>query len=232
MMKKILFVITVVGSMGAAEQSYISRLYCKVLGNTDIKQEYKELAHRALQDNGISDPESVPVKKMNRVGSIVALMPVSSFTAFGLWFDEDSLDECSEDERTFQIYHEAAHYAKRHHQQVLIAGTAMSVLTVAGVMMLNKTLHAQDNPYTQTITAGTGVAAAAMLYVGVLPHLVKRQEREADMAASTKLTGLGSMYVYDRIKDLRRSKPSRGTIWWYSEKEQADYLEDSLRKYL
>ena len=69
-----------------------SQLYCKVLGNVDVKAEYKALAHKALADLGVTHPEEVAIKQMNQVKSLVALMPVSSFTAFAIWLDESYLN--------------------------------------------------------------------------------------------------------------------------------------------
>lgn len=230
-MKKSLFLalIFLVGSVSG--QSLLSKLYCQFLGSSDVKQEYKELAHKALKDFGISNPETVSVKQMNSVGSLIALMPLSSFTAFGIWLDEKYLDSCSQEEKVFHIYHEAAHYARNHHQKLLGIGVGLSAAVGAGLLYLNKKLHAHNIPYSGALTLGSTIVAAAALYLGIVPTIVKRQEKQADVEAAKKLSSLGNQDIVNAHIAMLRQSPSqdKSALWWFSENEQAHYLEQAIQ---
>jgi peptidase M48-like protein len=229
-MKKLLFAMLAIGlSNLALGQSYISKVYCTALGNDEIKQEYKEIIIKALKECDVVHPEQVAIKKMNSVGQVIALMPLASFTAFGIWFDEQYLDSCSQEERTFQIYHEAAHYAQQHHQKVLISSAAISSAAIAGLISFNSSLQKNNSPHSLAMTVAVSTIAAATVYIGMLPYIVKHQEKEADLQACRKLVALDRTdIIKDRIRNLRRSGSSCGNIWWFSEIEQAEYLQKAI----
>lgn len=231
-MKKVLLAILLIGSSNIIlGQSYISKVYCAVLGNDEIKQEYKEMVFKALKEYDVVKPEQVSVKKMNSVGQVIALMPLASFTAFGIWFDEKCLDSCSQEERTFQIYHEAAHYAQQHHQKVLMTSTAASGIAIAGLIALNNSLQKNNDPHSLAITAAASAIAAMTVYLGILPYTVKHQEKEADLQACKQLITLDRTDIVNaRIKELRKSTSTSGNIWWFSHIEQAEYLEQAINK--
>lgn len=201
-------------------QSVVSKLYCQFLGNKDVKDEYKQLVYKAFRDFGVANPESISIKKMNNVGSIVALMPVSSFTAFGIWIDEQYFDSCSIEERTFQIYHEVAHYILCHHQKVLAAGAGLSL---AGIVALRYCYKKLNLP----MKIASTLASAAVIYLAILPNIVKRQEKQADIESAKKLLLLGNKdIVTKRIQSLSQSKtPDIGNLWWFSDREQVNYLQ-------
>jgi hypothetical protein len=233
-MKKTLLIFLLAGSAHATpEQSYVSKIYCKMLGNSDVKEEYRKLAYKALEELDVPNPEAIPVKKMNNVGSIIALMPLSSFTAFGIWFDEDYLDSCSPEQKVFQIYHEAAHYAQQHHQKVLAASATLTALAAVGMSVLNKKLKENNSPHSLAIILGVSAATVTLMYLGILPLMIKHQEKTADLEASKKLISSGNAGVVEaHIQSLRHPTPSYGNIWWFSDKEQADYLEKTVQKKL
>jgi hypothetical protein len=233
-MKKTLLIFLLAGSAHATpEQSYISKIYCKMLGNSDVKEEYRKLVYKALEELDVPNHEAIPIKKMNNVGPIIALMPLSSFTAFGIWFDEDYLDSCSPEQKVFQIYHEAAHYAQRHHQKVLAASATLTALAAIGMSFLNNELNENNSPHSLAITLGASAATVTLMYLGILPLMVKHQEKTADLEASKKLISSGNAGVVEaHIQSLRHSTPSHGNIWWFSDKEQADYLEKTMQKKL
>lgn len=230
-MKKFLLTILVAGLISPLfGQSYISKAYCALLGNTDIKKEYKDLVHQALREYGVVGAEQVAVKKMNRVGHIIALMPVASFTAFGIWFDEEYLDTCSPEERIFQIYHEAAHYAQQHHQKALMAITVFSGVAAAGLIILNKIVQNDNNFHSRAVTASVTAMTAAIIYLGILPRIIKHQERDADLEACKQLIAAGRTDIVNAyIQTLRSSGSAQESMWWFSELEQADYLEQAIQ---
>ena len=231
-MKKILSFLMLLSSINpVCGQSYVSQLYCAILGDAEIKQEYKDLVHQALRAYGVMHAEEVPVKKMNTVGQIVALMPLASFTAFGFWFNEAYLDACSPEERTFQMYHEASHYAQKHHQKILKTGAALLGIATIGLVMFHKQLQESKNPSAMPITLATGLLTAAAIYLGIIPNIVKHQEKEADLGACTLLAASGNVdVVKKRIRYLRVSGSSCSNLWWFSDNEQAAYLQEALQK--
>ncbi len=223
-MKKFLFTSLLVQSISA--QSFVSKIYGQILGNTDVKREYKDLAYQALKDFGIKNPACVSVKKMNHIGPMFALMPLSSFTAFGIWLDEEYLDTCSPAERIFQIYHEASHYAYKHHQKLLTIGSLTLATTIAVLMYLNKKLTALDAPHPLAITTATGILVTATLYVGLLPKIVKQQEKMADITAAKKLISLRKKEIVDTYiqKLASAASTNNSNLWWLSNQEQIKYL--------
>ncbi len=228
-MKKILFIVLLSGSSCILGQSCISKIYSKILGNTDIRQEYKLLVYQALKDHGIANSENVSVKRMNSVGPLIALMPLSSFTAFGIWFDEEQLDSCSADEKTYQIYHEAAHYAKYHHQKLLGIGAGISALAIAGLIYLYKKLSENNVSHSSALTVGAAVLSIEGI-LGLLPYVVKLQEKEADIEAAKKLLLLNKAQVVKaHIQNLNQDSSQSGNIWWFSDKEQAAYLTEIIK---
>lgn len=210
-----------------ARQSIVSTIYCSLFGNQDASQEYKKLVYQALTDLGINNPEDVPVKKMNGVGSILAGMDVSSFTAFGIWLDEQHLDTCTQEEKLFHIYHEASHYACKHHQKTLIGSAASIPLIILGLMKLGSlSPHGSVAQYISTTSALLLTLSATYLYI--LPHVVKKQERQADVVAAKTLINIGKEEVVDEyINHIRASKNCDNNIWWYSNAEQIRYLENA-----
>ena len=215
----------------ALGQSFIAKAYCRVLGNNDVRQEYADLVHQALRDFDVNNAELVYVKKANSVGSVLALMPVSSFTACGIWLDEDYLDQCSSSEVLFQIYHEAAHYAQHHHAKLLATALGITGVIASGFAYGNKILREKNYSHPLVTTAAAGTLLLAAAYVGILPNIVKRQERRADIEAAKKLYAIGREDVVAVHKqNLRRNSSEAGNLWWFSSKEQADYLDDVIGK--
>ncbi len=210
-----------------AGQSIASKLYCSVLGNQDASPTYKDLTYQALTNLGVKNPDNVSVKQMNGVGPAFARINLSSFTTFGLWLDEAYLDTCTQEEKLFHIYHEAAHYASNHHQKIL-AGIAVALpLSIFGLVKLNKYLP--EKKITK-VAIYTGIACATLtgIYFGVLPSIVKHQEKQADIRAAKTLISLGKEdVVLNRIQTLKTYKDANSTdIWWYSNAEQIKYLEN------
>jgi len=188
------------------------------------------MTHQALCDVGVQSFKDVPVKQMNNVGPILALMPLSSFTAFGVWFDEKQLTKYSPSERIFAIYHEAAHYAHQHHQKLLAIGSAATASAIIILVYLHKKLVKEKIQYAAGITAGTGVLMSLAIYFGLLPRIVREQEKEADITAAKTLVRLGKKDVVDQhIQRLEQdAKSNQSNIWWYSEQAQQDYLKELL----
>jgi len=211
--------------MVRAKQSVLSKVYCYVLGNQDVQQEYKDQTRQALQTMDVKNPEDVTVKQMNGVGPAFARFNLSSFTAFGIWLDEAYLASTSKEEQTFHIYHEAAHYQQKHHQKNLAACT---VGIAGGLVLLNQSLSIAS-PIAKA-AAVTGSAAAIGSYFYLLPHFIKQQEKQADIIAAQALLKAGNRHVVQaRIDDLQNNCPEDSSLWWLSSQEQVNYLQRVLR---
>lgn len=210
-----------------AGKGMMSKVYCSIFGNQDVSPAYKEIAQQALKQLGVKDFESVSVKQMNGVGPAFARMDLSSFTAFGIWLDEDYLDTCTEEEKLFHIYHEASHYVSMHHQKIL-AGAALSLPLIT--WGLAKLSSASTGSFFTACAMFTGLSAVALagIYFGVLPRVVKRQEKQADLLAAQILMDMGREdVVIDHINSLKASRNQDSSdTWWYSVKDQIKYLEN------
>ena len=226
MKKYILVLFLLFSSSLFSHQGLISKLYCQALGNEDVQLVYRNETHQALKEMSVPYHVLVPVKKMNRVGPIIACTKLSSFTAFGIWLDETFLDSCSKDERIFHMYHEAAHYALRHHQKILGSGATMLALTGVVLVGLHKYFTYTHTSHNTAKTIGTG-AVLPLLSLYLLPKMVKKQEKNADLLAAKVLieSGRGDI-VKKHIEVLKHAKSSEGAkLWWYSTEEQINYLE-------
>ncbi len=199
-------------------------IYSSILGKNDVKQVYKDLVHKALSDFGCANPEKVAVKRMNSLGSLIAGVQISSFTAFGIWLDEEYLDACTIEQQTFQIYHEAAHYVKNHHSKLLAKLLGLVAVNVFIVHCLQS--KSSQNHLGQV--AKVCCMLFALLGSGKLVScIVKNQEKEADICAAKRLNRLGESDVVNAyIQDLY-SLTGNDSLWWYAPLEQVLYLKDS-----
>lgn len=213
-------------------QGIMSQLYCWALGNQDVRQEYALLARQALAALGVSNPQEVAIKKMNGLGPVIARVnALSSFTAYGIWLDEAYLDTCTMEERLFHIYHEAAHYARKHHQKLVIGITLTVPLICALSLQLNKR-SCIDNAFVYTLSAVQSLIMLASAYAYILPAVVARQEKHADIAAAQALIAEGKSDVVRAYIDLLKSYAYGGAeteLWWPAVAQQIGYLEGLVR---
>jgi hypothetical protein len=225
-MKKILFIITIACTLSTASaQSLFSKLYCSVLGNEDVKREHKKLIHRALYDFGVDHYAAVSVKKMNALGPLIAGMPLSSFTAHGIWIDESYFDALVDSKKEFHAYHEAAHYAHKHHQKLVGTMSVVSVISGIALVCLHKILKANKLTHATPLTVGAAALTVYALCAKLLPYLVQHQEKEADIEAAHLLRDIHKeSVVEDHIHSLENSLHNNDLAWWLEHKEQLAYL--------
>ncbi len=207
-----------------AQKSFISGIYCKILGDQDASSQYIQEVQEAFKFFKVKDRLSIPIKKMNAVGPSFARVDLSSFTAFGIWLDEKYLDTLSETERVFNIYHEVSHYVQHHHQK-LFAGCGIAALLVAlGLVKLGQSLNT-TLPYKVGAVSVVGFLAAIASYRYLLPYFVKRQEKQADLMAAETLILLNKSSVVSKyIEILKRDKGSDNGCWWPTKLEKLEYL--------
>jgi hypothetical protein len=207
-------------------QDMLSQFYCWLLGNQDVRQEYADLARQALATLGVSNPHEVPIKQTNGVGPMIARVDaLSSYTAYGIWLDQAYLDTCSLPERLIQIYHEAGHYAHRHHQKLVIGAAICAPLVCAAFALFNN-LMGVDGKLKYSMLSIQMLIAAATADAYLLPAIVKQQEKEADLAGARALISEGkSDVVIAYINLLKSCTAARDALWWPSVDEQIAYLE-------
>lgn len=221
--------------------SLIQKLYCTFLGNRDVSEKYKNLVQKALTDHEVKNPESVPVKHMNNNGSRIALMDVSSFTAFGIWLQEEYFEKHLQEvpsETIFQIYHETAHYKLKHHQKLMTAlATLCSISTIAFVLLYQHLDSANSN-YHRTTIAATGIGLFGTIFAIILPYMVKLQEKAADIESAKTLIKIDQTEIVQKhikiLEWLKQQHPEKlswkDTLWWSTKEKQIEYLTKLLEK--
>jgi Zn-dependent protease with chaperone function len=214
-----------------AKPNLLTDIYGLILGSKDADAKYTQIVHQALKDLGSVDETSVAVKQMNTVGPMIALQDLSSFTAFGIWLNQKYLKNLDAQTLKFLLYHEASHYIQKHHQKIILVCMLSLLPLILELYLLKKGLSS-----THPLLQGSALALAGLLSVVVwykyfLPYLIKKQEKKADLMAAKALIETGeAKIVDDYIKILKESK-SEDDLWWYSDKEKAEYLE-KLKKNL
>lgn len=207
--------------------STVANLYSTILGSKPVSEPYRTLTYKALADLGINNPEkNVRVCQMNGVGPAFARLELSSFTAFGIWLDEQYLNQCSEAEKMFHIYHEAAHYKLNHHVKVLTRCGLASLGSIAGLVALSVGLKKQPSWIRVSAGITTGLIGLYAGYRYLLPSLVKEQEKEADLLAAKTLCtrGRSDVVTHHIISLGHYPSPTKQDLWWYSPAEQQAYL--------
>lgn len=231
-MNKFTVLITILLSLGISNiysvPEFIAQAYCKILGNKDASQEQKSKIYEALKALGVENPEKIPVKQMNGFGPAFARINLLSFTAFGFWVDETYLNQLTKEEAIFLMYHEAAHYALGHHQQIL-TGTAIAIpATSAIVLGLDHLLRLKNMSLTTRMLGAIGVIIGSLLssYFFVLPEISKQQEKEADLKAAELLISMGKWHIVkEHVKHLKNiASDDDENTWWHSTIEQFFYL--------
>lgn len=201
-----------------------------MLGNQDAQQEYRETVYQALAQLGVSDPTQIPVKQMNCVGPFFAGIDISSFTAFGIWLDEEYLATCSEEERMFHIYHEACHYVSNHHAKNALGLALVGLSLIYAGTKLSGAIPSEQAILKYAVPMAAVCAAFATTCKFLLPPVVRMQEKEADIKAVQILMNIGKENVVDaHINEVSSSVTTEQTLWWYSNTEQRDYLKQAKK---
>lgn len=203
-------------------------LYCTLLGNHDASPRYQAIIRKALEELNVPHTDQVAIKKMNAIAPTLFGNDLCSFTAFGIWVNEELLEECSNAVQTFQLTHEAAHYARGDHQQIL-KQCALLPLAYGAIGYASSKL-----PLPTLGRIAAGIAASAAVTCGfiewTLRPLVKAQEKEADLEALRLLTLRGDRKSIEQYKRYLRALIAAGygndTDGWHPTiAEQADYIQ-------
>ena len=218
-------------------QRVLGSICAQFLGSEDVSSNYKKLAHQALADAGVKNPHNVLVKQMNNIGSSIVQIPLASFNMFGLWFDQEYLNQAPGHAQIFDIYHEAAHYALFHREKL----TAVLLPTVGLLGYLSPKIvrhgahlsgiSSLENKY--FVIGATVVlfsSLAATLNELCLRPRCKFEEQEADIKAVEILSSVGKSDIVGRyIYDLQQMNVSNEMEAWHSTvSERILYMENAL----
>jgi len=213
----------------------LPKIYCSVLGNKDVDPRLMKIVREALKNLSIENPESVAIKQMTPVGPLLAMRNLASFTAApaGIWLDAEYLNNLNEEELEFLMYHEGGHFKLKHHRDTIVVSLLSLIAVVAGLVLFGKNLASIQPSLKWAMLISTGLLLILVFYWYILPSLVKRQEKQADLLAAQVLIDTGKQQIVDTyIKALQKSKNfDKSDLWWYSDREIVEYLEE-LKKAL
>jgi len=208
--------------------SLISNILAPLLGTADLDEPYKTEVQDALRNFNVPNIESVSIKKMDKFVPSLIDPAIISYTFFGLWFNQNYLAQLSSSERTWNIYHEAAHYAAHHSAKTVALTTIIGSLSCMTVSQFNTRLRTNYTLFNGTLYLTTwSTALAANFYM--LQQLIKDQEKEADLKAARLLLLLDKEdVVTDHLDELRnqivQGAGDQTDCWHHSPYEQAEYL--------
>lgn len=213
--------------------SFISAAFQPLLGSVDLDEPYKSEVKEALSNFKVANVNSVSIKKMDNLIPHIIDPSIVSYTFFGLWFNQDYLAQLSSSARTWNIYHEAAHYASNHSSKAILLVGILGGLSYATIPQLNTKLSTKYNLINGAIYLTTWSAAVAASFY-TLQELVREQEKQADLKAARLLLTLGKEdVVLDHIDALNnqiaQGAGDQADSWHYSTYEQVEYLFTCLQ---
>lgn len=215
--------ILIIGALVCSLQSYAHPLhhcYSPFLGNKNANEYYTQLVQEAAADFGYA--KIIPVKQMNNWVCRLMGADLHSFTMFGIWLNQDSLDACDSVERNWIIYHEVAHYHARHHTRVL------GLLALVGPFIgINHSYI--KNKWGNILAVISSGLCTYRLHSYVLKPYVKAQEKEADLMVLRLLHKTKKYNVIEKYLDhlrilIQEGKADESDGWHYTIQEQFEYL--------
>jgi hypothetical protein len=230
-----LLIVMVVAPHILFTQNYVSTMYCAILGKEDAAQEYQVIVHEALQAFGIHDFEGVSVKKLSSFPKKFLGDNVISFSMQGIWIDENLLTDCPFEEMIFTLYHEAAHYAFRHHakEALLLVPATLLFYSIPHltVNIINKNYRMSRFGY---------IGIMSILMIGLLDRALIRPavrvfERKAEKEAARALCRSGKQCIVQAHIDYLQSLIMQGEkntgIWWDSLSDRINSITACLHEF-
>ncbi len=200
-----------------------SAIYAPLFGTQNAREQYQKIIQQALQEFGYTDFEKVSIKKMNSMAQKLIGAQLYSFTLFGIWLNEELLEQENETIRYWLLYHEAAHVALHHHAKAL-GLCATLIPAVCTIYYLSKNV----------LDSSIGSLAATSLFsYGLLTYALKpyirEQEKEADLAVvrllcSTKKTDIIKDYLNYLRARIADGDGNATDGWHYTIAQQYEYI--------
>lgn len=218
-------------SFVSSSASFLEHSYCRFLGSTDASAQYQTIIRQALYLLDVPNAQTVAIKKMGNFTPSIFGSSLYSFTACGIWINEQLLNECSPAERTFALYHEAAHYALNHHRHVALRCLPLPFLMAALITLGTKCSSSLVKQIAASLALGSATAYTFDAFV--LHPLVMDQEQEADLAAAKILRdhGKGSVvdeYVAELSNLVHHGLGSHSDGWHATYAQQVKYLSNCV----
>ncbi|OQA35971.1 MAG: Peptidase family M48 [Candidatus Dependentiae bacterium ADurb.Bin331] len=201
--------------------------YNVIFGNEDVSVSYKKQITNALRDFNVPQPEKVAVKKMNSVAARLLGNELYSFTLIGIWLNEPALNTLTESAREFKLYHEAAHYAHKHHAQALgLAATALPLMTTFPLLFRSAYYHSAYKKLGNIFAYSATALSWYGLYSYALKPFIKEQEKQADLAAARMLCAKGKKEIVEAYLNQLKNQLAdfSSDDWHYSQAEEYEYL--------
>lgn len=209
-------------------------IYCKILGNNDASAQHTEAFKQALSDLGAKDT-TIPIKQMGAIGPVIAMQNLTSFTANGIWINEEHYNKLLQENKDlydFLVLHETAHYIKGHHKFLLkniLLKSTTALVTLYLLSKCHKHVFNKDLPSQHKLIASALTVAALGL---TMPKYVQHQEVEADIYAAAALHKKNPTALIRLIKHLKNQTYDYKFLWywWPKKEEQIKYLEEIVIK--
>jgi len=217
----------------------IAENFCGELFGTDIASvEIQEQIKNARNSFSLQTTDQPPTKYITNNW----LQKFSSFTWFGTWINKKAWNEMTKKEKIFLAHHEIAHEAEKHPlKQVSIATITLLASIYAAKKYsprLSTYLINSSHPLFQKYLSLLFGMGGVLICVGILiPHMVKKDEKDADILAAQTLWNQGKEeLVQHHINELKKiagqQTKSSSSIWFKSVSEQINYLQFILKKYI
>lgn len=194
--------------------------YAPFLGHENATEYYTQLIHKAAHDFGYH--KTIPVKQMNTVLMRLVRLELHSFTMFGVWLNQSSLDQCDESVRQWILYHEVAHYLAGHHLKVL------GLLSLVGPF-IGMNYSYVNSRWGKLLAGVSSTLCLIRLYSYVLKPYVREQEKDADLRVLRLWHQLKrDTDIIDYLDYLNQciqnGEGAQTDGWHYTIQEQYEYL--------
>jgi len=215
----------------------IEKIYCTLFGQEDLSPQYRIKMNKALVRHRIENPDQVLVKKMNGFASKLLNLNLYSFTLDGIWLNENLLEKCTPEERTFMMHHEAAHYKNNHHNKLLAKIVPVAVtLPALTILFRNKIVPFKNRVAKYAVLSGLCILELLGITELIARPTLKQQEREADVSAAKALCANGKIdavqgYVQELENLIDNGYGNDYEPWHPTVAEQHAYLRPILTFY-
>lgn len=209
--------------VGSVSSNPLYHCYAPFLGNKNAHEYYTQQVQDAAADFGYK--KTIPVKQMNTMVNRLMGGHLLSFTMFGIWLNQDSLDACDSIERTWIIYHEVAHYLAGHHARVL------GLLALVGPFIGINHSYIKNKWGSIMALISSGLCTYRLKSYVLKPY-VKAQEKEADLRVLRLFCKIQKYDLIEKYLDhlrvlIQEGKGDETDGWHYTIQEQFEYLNST-----
>jgi len=202
------------GTFSAKALKALNKPYELIFGSQDASESYQRAARIALADYGVTNPELVAIKQINPKASTLIDKDLLSFTLFGIWLNEQALNEIDPAIKEWAIYHEVAHHVLNHHAK------ALALTSLLGLLIAQQFCYTPfDNKAINALCTGL----VGYFSYETLKSYVRVQELQADIEATRILCLIGKKETVESYLKLLKEEMVAGSPsdeWHYSFADQ------------